>query len=457
MSAHPEAARASSSTPQGKPRKAAFAAWIGSVLEYYDFFIYGSAAALIFPKVFFSPDDPATATLISLATFGVAYAARPVGALFLGHFGDRLGRRKIMVWTLVLMGVSTFLIGCLPTYAQVGTLAPVLLVLMRVLQGLSAAGEQASANAMTLEHAPENRRGYYTSFTLNGTQAGQILATLAFIPVAALPDEQLYSWGWRIPFLLSVVAAVAGYLIRRNLDETPVFQQASADQDVARMPLVELVRNHWADVLRVVAAALIATASTIFSVWALTYATSDAVGLSKSGMLWASGCANAVALLAIPLWARLSDRIGRKPVFLTGALGCAVMIYVYLWAISTGSYPLVFATGLLFFGVVYSAANGIWPSFYGEMFPARVRLSGMAVGTQIGFAFAGFAVTFAARIAGPDGDNWKGVATFTAVFCVICAIAVATGRETHKVPTAELGLRPAKEPAKPQISESVSS
>ncbi|MFE6158182.1 MFS transporter [Streptomyces sp. NPDC056486] len=444
MSAHPSADQDSTTPPpQGRPRKAAFAAWIGSALEYYDFFIYGSAAALVFPKVFFDPDDPATATLISLATFGVAYAARPIGALVLGHFGDRLGRRKIMVWTLILMGLSTFLIGCLPTYAQVGTVAPVLLVLMRVFQGLSAAGEQASANAMTLEHAPEHRRGYYTSFTLNGTQAGQLLATLVFLPVAALPDDQLYSWGWRIPFLLSAVVAVAGYVIRRTLEETPVFQQVSADRKVARMPLAELLRNHWADVLRVVAAALIATVSTIFSVWALSYATSDAVGLDKTGMLWVAGSANAVALLAIPLWARLSDRIGRKPVFLVGALGSGVMIFVYLWAISTGSYPLVFVTGLLLFGVVYSAANGIWPSFYGEMFPARVRLSGMAVGTQIGFAVAGFAVTFAAQIAGPDGDDWLGVAIFTAAFCVICAIAVATGRETHRVPTAELGARTA--------------
>ncbi|WP_052867299.1 MFS transporter [Streptomyces niger] len=428
--------------PPARPRKAAVAAWIGSALEYYDFFIYGSAAALVFPKVFFDPSDPATATLISLATFGVAYAARPIGALFLGHFGDRLGRRKIMVFTLILMGLSTFLIGCLPTYAQVGTVAPVLLVLMRVLQGLSAAGEQASANSMTLEHAPEDRRGYYTSFALNGTQAGQIIATLVFIPVAALPEEQLHTWGWRLPFLVSVAVTAAGYLIRRKLSETPVFEQAAAEDAVARLPLADLLRNHWADVLRVIAAALIATVSTIFSVWALAYATGDAVGLDKSAMLWVGVLANAVALLAIPLWAKLSDRIGRKPVFLIGSLGSAVMIFVYLWAVSTGSYPLVFVTGILFFGVVYSAANGIWPSFYGEMFPTRVRLSGMAIGTQIGFAVAGFAVSIAERIAGPAGDNWLGVAAFTAGTCVICSLAVLTGRETYRVPTVLLGEKP---------------
>ncbi|NGO06346.1 MHS family MFS transporter [Streptomyces sp. HC44] len=429
--------------PPGQPRKAATAAWIGSALEYYDFFIYGSAAALIFPDVFFDESDPATGTLLSLATFGVAYAARPVGALFLGHFGDKLGRKKIMVFTLMLMGLSTFLIGCLPTREQVGTLAPVLLVLCRILQGISAAGEQASANSMSLEHAPPSRRGFFTSFTLSGTQGGQLLATLVFIPVAALPEDQLLAWGWRIPFWLSFAVAVVGYVIRRTLDETPAFAQQASTEGVEKMPLAVLLREHWADVLRVVAAALIASVSTIFTVWALSYATSDSVGMDRTSMLWVGALANLVALGAIPLWATLSDRIGRRPVFLLGAVGSAVTMFGYLWAISTGSYPLVLILGIVAFGVVYSAANGVWPAFYGEMFSTRVRLSGMAIGTQIGFAIAGFAVTFAAQIAGPDGDDWFAVALFTAALCVPPVIAALTARETHKVPTEHLGERPA--------------
>ncbi|MEU0076063.1 MFS transporter [Streptomyces sp. NPDC006332] len=439
------------SPPTGQPKKAATAAWIGSALEYYDFFIYGSAAALIFPEVFFDESDPATATLLSLATFGVAYAARPVGALFLGHVGDRVGRKKIMVFTLILMGLSTFLIGCLPTRAQVGTLAPVLLVLCRVLQGISAAGEQASANSMTLEHAPPHRRGFFTSFTLSGTQGGQLLATLVFIPVAALPDDQLLSWGWRIPFWLSVAVAVVGYVIRRKLDETPVFaQQQASGEGVARLPLVVLLREHWADVLRVIAGALVASVSTIFTVWALAYATSDSVGMSRSSMLWAGALANLVALAAIPLWASLSDRVGRRPVYLIGAAGSAVAMFAYLWAISTGSYPLTLVLGVVAFGVLYSAANGVWPSFYGEMFPTRVRLSGMAVGTQIGFAIAGFAVTFAAQIAGPDGADWSAVALFTAALCVPPVVAALSARETAKVPTEELGERARREASQPE-------
>ncbi|WP_030422298.1 MFS transporter [Streptomyces sp. SCSIO 75703] len=446
----PAAPTPADAAPPGQPRKAAAAAWIGSALEYYDFFIYGSAAALIFPEVFFDESDPATATLLSLATFGVAYAARPVGAFFLGHVGDRLGRKKIMVFTLMLMGVSTFLIGCLPTRDQVGTLAPTLLVLCRVLQGISAAGEQASANSMTLEHAPPNRRGFFTSFTLSGTQGGQLLATLVFLPVAALPEEHLLSWGWRVPFWMSVAVAVVGFVIRRKLDETPAFvaQQAAGAGGTVKMPLAVLARDHWADVLRVVAAALIASVSTIFTVWALAYATSDAVGMSRTAMLWVGALANVVALGAIPLWAMLSDRVGRRPVFLIGAAGSAGAMFLYLWAISTGSYALTFLLGIVAFGVVYSAANGVWPAFYGEMFSTRVRLSGVAIGTQIGFAVAGFAVTFAAQIAGPGGDDWFAVALFTAALCVPPVIAALTARETHEVPTEDLGERTAGEPAR---------
>ena len=203
------------------PRKAALASWIGSVLEYYDFFIYGTAAALVFGKVFFPDSDPATATLLSLATYGVAYVARPIGAFFMGHFGDRYGRKRVLMFTVTMMGVSTFLVGCLPTYADIGIWAPVLLVTLRLLQGLSASGEQAGANSLSLEHAPEHRRAFYTSFTLGGTQAGLVIATAAWLPIGALPEDQLLSWGWRIPFWLSALVVVAGLLIRRRLDETP--------------------------------------------------------------------------------------------------------------------------------------------------------------------------------------------------------------------------------------------
>jgi MFS family permease len=423
----------------GKPKKAALAAWIGSALEYYDFFIYGTAAALVFNKVFFPASDPATGTLLSVATFGVGYAARPVGAFILGHVGDRLGRKRVLVLTLLLMGAATFLVGCLPTYGQAGQLAPILLVALRLLQGFSAAGEQAAANSMSLEHAPGNRRAYYTSFTLAGTQFGQILATAAFLPVAALPEQDQLSWGWRVPFWCSAVVVIVGYLIRRKLEETPVFEQAR--DSVAKLPVAVLFRDHWAAVLRVIFAALIASVSTIFTVYALSYAV-NTVGLARTPMLWVGVLANVVALAAIPLWAVLSDRIGRKPVFIGGSIGCAVLIFAYLGAVSVGSYPLIFLVGILMFGVVYSATNAIWPSFYGEMFTTQVRLTGMAVGTQIGFAISGFVPAIATAIGGAGNANWTGVAVFTAGLCLVNVIAVVTGRETFRVPTEHLGEAP---------------
>src|SRR5947209_5759144 len=278
------------------PKKAALASWIGSALEYYDFFIYGTSAALVFGKVFFPSSSPAAGTLLSLATFGVGYAARPVGAFFLGHFGDQLGRKRILFVTLVLMGLSTFLVGCLPGFRQIGTAAPALLVALRLVQGLSAAGEQSSAGSLTLEHAPEHRRAFYSSFTLNGTQAGQILAALVFIPVAALPDAQLYSWGWRIPFLASAVIAVVGYVIRRRMEESPVFTRHAEAGTLARVPLAELFRDHWANVLRVIGAALFASVSTVATVWALSFATGPEK-ISRSGMLWVGVLANVVQVL----------------------------------------------------------------------------------------------------------------------------------------------------------------
>ncbi|MEU5258765.1 MFS transporter [Amycolatopsis sp. NPDC021455] len=417
------------------PRKAALAAWIGSALEYYDFFIYGTAAALVFNKVFFPASSPATGTLLALATFGVGYLARPVGAFVLGHVGDRFGRKRVLVFTLLLMGFATFAVGCLPTYSGVGVLAPVLLVVLRLLQGLSAAGEQAGANSMSLEHAPERRRAYFTSFTLSGTQAGQILATAIFLPVAGLPQDQLLSWGWRLPFWGSALVVVVGFVIRRKLEETPVFERT----EVAKLPVAVLFRDHWADVLRVVVAATIASVSTIFTVYALSYAV-NTIGLARTPMLWVGVLANVLALAAIPLLAGLADRVGRKPVFITGCLLCGVLIFPYLWSISIGSYALVFVLGIALFGLAYSGINGVWPALYGEMFSARVRLSGMAIGTQIGFAVAGFAPSVVAAI-GSAKDDWLGVAIFTAAVCVVAATAAATARETFRVPTARLGAK----------------
>ena len=429
--------------PLKTPKKAALASWIGSAVEYYDFFIYGTAAALVFGKVFFPSSDPAMGTILAFATFGVGYLTRPIGAVILGHVGDKFGRKKVLTFTLLLMGLSTFLVGLLPTYGQVGVWAPILLVFLRLLQGVSAAGEQAGASSMTLEHAPGDRRAFFTSFTLSGTQGGLILATLIFLPLSQLSDADMLSWGWRLPFFLSAIVVVVGFWVRRTLPETPAFKEEEAAHVVARLPVAVLFQEAGPDVLRVIFGALISVVSTIFTVFTLSYAVNTA-HIPRATMLTILVAANIVALAAIPLLASLSDRIGRKPVFIAGALGCAVLIWPYIWAMSLGNVALVSGLGVLLSGIVYSAANGVWPALYGEMFDTRVRLSGMAIGTQIGFALGGFAPTISAAISGTGPNGWMPVAAFTSVTAIVSAISIATARETYKTPLNRLGRRAAQ-------------
>jgi MFS family permease len=269
---------------------------------------------------------------------------------------------------------------------------------------------------------------------------GLILSTLVFIPIGALPEHELFSWGWRVPFLLSAVVVAVGLWVRRSLPETPAFEEVEGEHEKAKFPAAVLLRTHGVDVLRVVFCALIAVVSTIFSVFTLAYAV-DTVGINRTKMLVVLIVANLVALAAIPLWARLADRIGRKPVFIGGAVACAAIVWPYMWALSRHNYPLIFVIGVLFSGVVYSAANGVWPAFYGEMFDTRVRYSGMAIGTQIGFAIAGFAPLISEALLKDGINGWVPVAVFTTATALLAAGCAATARETHKVHMLDLGKR----------------
>ncbi|MGV1008601.1 MAG: MFS transporter [Dermatophilaceae bacterium] len=427
--------------PARTPVKAAISAWIGSALEYYDFFIYGSAAALIFNKLFFAGLGPTGSTLASLATFGVAYVARPVGSFIMGHIGDTRGRKPVLFITIFGMGSATFLIGCLPTYEQAGAIAPVLLVLLRILQGLAVAGEQSGATSMTIEHAPQDRRAFYSSFTLGGTQLGFILATAVFLPVAAMPDERLYTWGWRIPFLLSAVVVFVAWWIRRRVEETPVFieekEEEAAEVVEKKAPLAYLGKYYVPDVLKVLFACLVSVTSTIFSIYALTYG-AGTLGISRTMILWVQICANILAVFAIPTWAILADHIGRRPVFWIGAIGSALMIWPFIWSISQKNIAMLWVTGLLL-NLVYSAYGGAGLGMFSEQFETRVRLSGMAIGTQFGFALGGFAPTIAAALAGANLENWVPVAVFTCVCGAVAAVSSLFMRETYKTPVTELG------------------
>ena len=420
------------------PLRAALSSWTGSALEYYDFAVYGTAAALVLNTLFFPETTaPGIAILLAMGTVGVAYVVRPLGALIMGPLGDRLGRKFVLMLTLFLMGISTFAVGCLPTYDQVGMLAPILLVLCRIIQGLSASGEQASAISVSLEHSAEEKRSWTTSWTLHGTQFGTLLATAVFIPFTAfLPDEALFSWGWRVPFWLSAAVVLTAWLIRRGLEEPPAFKEARADNP----PLMQVFRWHKAAVIRVAVCAMVNTVNMVFTVWSLSFATSI-VGLERSTMLLVSVIANGVALFAIPAAAVLSDRFGRKPVFITGAVGAGLMMFPYLGAVSAGNWPLIFIFGAIMSGCAYSLANAIWPSLYAEMFPTTARVTGLALGTQVGFAVSGgLAPVLASAVAGAGGENWVSVAAFTAGVCVLVGLVAMTAKETKGLSLEEIDI-----------------
>jgi MFS family permease len=422
-------------------KRAAWASWIGSALEYYDFFLYGMAAALVLGPLFFPTSDPGLATLAAIASVGAGYIARPVGALFLGYLGDLYGRRLVLCVTLLLMGVSTFLIGVLPTYREIGIAAPILLVSLRLLQGLAVAGEHAGASALVLELSGANRRGLYTSFALSGTQVGIILASVVFMLLSVfLSESDLLAWGWRIPFLLSAFLVVMGLWVRFRLPESPAFLSEGCRNDDRLEPLKVLWAQYKLDVVRVILAAQVSAVSAIVAVFSLSWAVNYAQ-IAKPAMLAVLVTSATVGTFAIPAWACLSDRIGRKPVFVFGVLASGVLIWPYLWAISQANVPLVFIFGVLLGGIAYSAVNGIWPSLYGEMFSTKVRISGMAIGTQLGFTLAAQAPTLAAYFTRQTPSEWTPVAWLVTLCCAISAVVVLFARETNRVSMIDLGRK----------------
>lgn len=423
--------------------KAAASGWIGSALEYYDFFIYATASALVFPQIFFPSENPRTAIIASLATYGVGYVARPIGAFVLGHWGDTHGRKNVLILCMFLMGISTLLVGLLPTYSQVGILAPVLLVILRLVQGFAVAGEISGASSMILEHAPYGRRGYFGSFTLQGVQAGQILAAAVFLPLARLmPEEAFLSWGWRVPFLLSFLVIIAGWIIRREVDETPAFQREEAVAGTPRSPIVEAVRTSWPDMLRVICMALMNTIPVVTTVFGGAYAVQKAygIGFHKDVYLWIPVLGNIVACLVIPVVGNLSDRIGRRPPIIVGCLLSGALSFGYLYAISIHSVPLAIVMSILMWGIVYQGYNAVFPSFYPELFPTRTRVSSMAISQNIGTTITAMLPALFASVAPPGAANIPmTVGAIAFGITVIAALACLSARETYRLRVEDLG------------------
>lgn len=423
----------SENTKQGKtPTRAALASWVGTTLEYYDFAVYGTASALVLNVLFFSSDLPeGISVLLSMATLAVGFIVRPLGSLILGPLADKFGRKFVMMLTLFGIGGCTFLIGCLPTYEQVGALAPILLVVIRIVQGLCVSGEQPSAITMSLEHATERRRGFVTSFTTLGASSGTLLSMVVFLPFTAMPDSDLLSWAWRIPFLASAVVVVVAYLIRRHIEEPPAFLDTQAIK-INIAPLSQALRFHWRAMVRVACCALIAGTSYMMQTFSVAFGTGG-YKLDKPTMLLVTTVSALIALGITPLAGYLVDKLGRKVMFLIGTIGVGITMAPYLWSITTGNWVLIFLLGIVNYSLFYSVVNATWPSFYAEMFPSRVRVSGLAVGTQAGFALSGaIGPVLATALSGPDLKGWIGPAMLAIGFMVIAGIAALTTKETAK-------------------------
>jgi metabolite-proton symporter len=416
------------------------------MIEWYDFFLYGLAAAVVFNQLFFPSETPLAGTLTAFATFGVGFFFRPVGGMIFGHYGDKIGRKAILVLTLLIMGIATFLIGLLPTYDTIGILAPILLVVLRICQGIGVGGEWGGAALMVVEHAPDDRRGFFGSWPQMGSSAGNLLAAGSFAAVSSLPEEQFLTWGWRIPFLLSAILIAVGLFIRLKISETPAFQQMKEAGTEARMPLLDAVRTYPKSILLVIGMRFSENAcGYIFSVFVLSYVTQQ-LGLSSSVAYAGVMIAAAVQFFISPVYGALSDRVGRRPVYMFGAGFLVLLAFPFFWLLNTGVAAVIWLAIVLGFAVGNGAMFATQPAFFSELFGTNVRYSGVSLGYQVSAVFAGGLAPFiATALLAWAGSYWP-VALYIMVVSLISFVSVYLATETFRGElTEELSREPAAE------------
>ena len=410
------------------PRTVALASLIGTTVEWFDFALYGMASALVFNKLYFPTFDPRVGTLAAFGTFAVGFIARPVGAMVIGHFGDRVGRKAMLVFTLMTMGVSTFCIGLLPTYTMIGWWGALGLVVLRFAQGFGVGGEWGGAALMIVEHVPSAKRGFWGSWAEGGSPAGLALATAVFTQFARMPEAQFLAWGWRVPFLSSFVLVAVGLLIRLRIAESPVFARIKASREEARVPLLELLRTQPRTVLLVAGTRVGPnTVFYIYSVFMLVYGT-RVVGLARHTVLDGVMLGAGFMLAAVPAFGALSDRVGRRPVFLAGACMTALFAYPLFVLFDTGSSVLATVSLACAF-VIHAAMMGTMVAFYSELFGARVRYTGASLGTQIAAMLGGGISPFVATSLLPYGRG--AIAAYMIAAASVTIVSLLVVKETR--------------------------
>ena len=416
-------------------RRVLLSSYLGSTVEYYDFLVYGTAASLVFGRLFFTDQSPLVGTIAAFGTLAAGYLARPVGGMIFGHFGDRVGRKQMLIITMMLMGVSSTLIGLLPTQQQIGVAAPVLLVVLRLVQGVALGGECGGATLMALEHSPSRRRGWSVGIVNAGGPSGAVLAALVMGAFSLLPEGQFLSWGWRVPFLISAVLVGVALWIRIGVYESPIFRSAVHRQtpEDQRFPLVEVLRRPGAVVLSAASGIAPTAVQSLLATFALTFAVLHGTG--RSTALFAAALASVVNVVMVPLFGALSDRVGRRPVLLGGLLAGAALVHPALSMIGSGDTAQVFGGYVIGYGLIVAALMGTLSSFISEQFSTTSRYTGSSLGYQLAATLgAGFAPLVAAHLlAGPgDGADVWPVSVFVVVLCVVSAVAVLCTRELSR-------------------------
>jgi MFS transporter, MHS family, shikimate and dehydroshikimate transport protein len=416
-------------------KQVVLASFIGTTIEWYDFFLYGTAAALVFNELFFPEAEPLIGTLLALSTYAVGFAARPLGGVVFGHFGDRIGRKSMLVISLLIMGLATFAIGLLPTFVSIGLAAPILLVVLRFAQGIGVGGEWGGAVLMAVEHAPKERRGFFGSWPQMGVPAGLLLSTGAFALMRTVTGETAFmDWGWRVPFLLSIVLVGVGLFVRLRLMETPAFQRVRETRTEAPKPILDVIKLYPREVLTAMGMRVAENgAFYILTVFVLAYG-EDTLGLGESTMLLGVVIAAAIGLVTIPLWGALSDRVGRKKLYMAGALVTLLWAFPLFGLIDTKSPVLIWLAIVIGVNLGHDLMYGPQGAYYAELFGTRVRYSGASLGYQLASVFAGgVAPLVATALLAAGGERPWLVALYMTGMAIITIVATWFADETYKV------------------------